>query len=213
MRALARPFLSATEAMTLGMLEGERQQISGTIRDIDIDHSQAIYILDSQLKEVRVYSKEGEYLNTIGGPGEGPNEFEAPLLLQIDPAGRRIIVTESNRGVRIFAATDDDYAYAWTATIPLTFSPKGMCVLDGAVFVQGASPTHVQEADLGASIHRYSLSGEPIGSFGDEYKPSGELVRYYCSSGPVVCVREPEGVVFFPELLPTMYGYSHTGDL
>ncbi len=47
----------------------------GVISRVCVGESGEIYALDSQLREVQVYSADGEYLRSIGGPGEGPGEF------------------------------------------------------------------------------------------------------------------------------------------
>jgi hypothetical protein len=39
------------------------------------DEAGNVYVLDSQLSEIVVFSPDGEYLRTIGGEGEGPGEF------------------------------------------------------------------------------------------------------------------------------------------
>jgi hypothetical protein len=44
--------------------------------DLDIDSDGNIYILDSGNHRILKYNSEGEYLQTLGGRGQGPSEFE-----------------------------------------------------------------------------------------------------------------------------------------
>ncbi len=59
----------------------------GVITSIISDDTGNIYMLDSQLNEVQVYSPDGEYLNTIGREGEGPGEFRTAFNLLLLPSG------------------------------------------------------------------------------------------------------------------------------
>jgi hypothetical protein len=47
----------------------------GVLSEIACDDEGNIYLLDSQLNEVMVFSPGGEYLRSIGREGEGPGEF------------------------------------------------------------------------------------------------------------------------------------------
>ena len=46
-----------------------------------------IYLLDQQLTEVKVFSRAGDYLRTIGREGEGPGEFRRPGDMFLLPDG------------------------------------------------------------------------------------------------------------------------------
>jgi hypothetical protein len=47
----------------------------GVIGQITTDPEGNVYLLDTQLSEVKVFSSDGAYLRTIGREGEGPGEF------------------------------------------------------------------------------------------------------------------------------------------
>lgn len=46
-----------------------------------------LYLLDPQLCHVLVYSRDGRYLDTIMGEGDGPGEVRMPQMLQLMPDG------------------------------------------------------------------------------------------------------------------------------
>lgn len=50
----------------------------GVISGITIDDDGTAYMLDRQLNEILVFSRDGEYLRSIGREGEGPGEFRRP---------------------------------------------------------------------------------------------------------------------------------------
>lgn len=58
--------------------EGE---IFGIIADLAVDAAGRLYVLDSQLSELRVFSPDGEYLRTIGRPGQGPGDLPAAIAV------------------------------------------------------------------------------------------------------------------------------------
>lgn len=59
----------------------------GVISQILADPQGNIYLLDSQLSEVKVFSSTGEYLRTMGREGEGPGEFRRPSDMCFLPGG------------------------------------------------------------------------------------------------------------------------------
>lgn len=54
----------------------------GSIQNIDVDSNGLIYVSDWKTNNIRVFSKSGELIQTIGRRGRGPGEFE-----QIDGSG------------------------------------------------------------------------------------------------------------------------------
>ncbi len=66
------------EVWRLGGDSEDEEEFFGVISDIDIDAAGNIYLLDSQLNEAKIYTKDGEFVRSIGREGEGPGEFRAP---------------------------------------------------------------------------------------------------------------------------------------
>ncbi|UCE40354.1 MAG: 6-bladed beta-propeller [Candidatus Aminicenantes bacterium] len=52
--------------------------------DIQADAQGNIYVLDSGATRIQKYDKNGKYLQTIGRKGQGPGEFERPIMLTLD---------------------------------------------------------------------------------------------------------------------------------
>jgi hypothetical protein len=63
------------ELWRLGGYSDDDNEFFGVISQCREDAEGNLYLLDSQLSEVKVFSPEGEYLRTIGRQGEGPGEF------------------------------------------------------------------------------------------------------------------------------------------
>jgi hypothetical protein len=63
------------EQWRIGGDSEEEGEFFGVIRQIAQDPEGNVYLLDTQLSEVKVFSPGGGYLRTIGREGEGPGEF------------------------------------------------------------------------------------------------------------------------------------------
>ena len=63
------------------------EEFFGVIAQIAMGPEGDIYLLDQQLTEVKVFSRDGEYLRTLGREGEGPGEFRRPEDMFLLPDG------------------------------------------------------------------------------------------------------------------------------
>lgn len=80
--------LELDEVWRLGGDTDNEDEFFGVIGDILVDEDNNVYILDSQLTEVRVFDAEGGFLRTVGREGEGPGEFRRPSDMLFLPDGR-----------------------------------------------------------------------------------------------------------------------------
>jgi len=60
----------------------------GSLGTVTADPEGRLYLLDSQLSQVQVYSPQGEHLATLGREGDGPGEVRQPGGLFLLPDGR-----------------------------------------------------------------------------------------------------------------------------
>jgi hypothetical protein len=63
------------------------EEFFGVISRVTTDKEGQIYLLDSQLSEVKVFDQDGSYVRTIGREGEGPGEFRNPSDMFFVPGG------------------------------------------------------------------------------------------------------------------------------
>ncbi len=74
--AMESPFSSAPkELWRIGGDTDDEDEFFGVISQLLTDAKGNVYLLDSQLNQVKVFSPAGEFLRTIGREGEGPGEF------------------------------------------------------------------------------------------------------------------------------------------
>ena len=75
------------ELWRLGGESEDENEFFGLIGRITADSKGNVYLLDSQLSEVKIYSAEGKFVKTIGREGEGPGEFRRPGDMFLLPDG------------------------------------------------------------------------------------------------------------------------------
>lgn len=197
---------SARKTLTLGVPEGEREEMIGKVEDVAVDEDGNVYVLDARNNEVKIYDAEGHFERVFGGPGRGPVEFMAPRLLSIDARGR-LVVADRRAPIKVFEPRDTTYAYR--NSIRVTASPEGLCVMNGRLYWQGL--TFEEASEERGTIHAVSMTGELIGRFGYQYKSGNALVRGQLSMGHVACSKVSHTVVLGFHSLPMLYGYSADG--
>jgi hypothetical protein len=69
------------ELWELGGETDDEDEFFGLITDIDIDEQGNVYLLDSQLTEIKIFTADGEFVRSIGREGEGPGEFRFPQAM------------------------------------------------------------------------------------------------------------------------------------
>lgn len=74
------PELSVVEVRRVGSVDDPDAGFS-RIGGIAVDAQGAVYVLESQEKQIRVYDPNGQHIRTFGGEGSGPGEFKNPKLI------------------------------------------------------------------------------------------------------------------------------------
>ena len=100
--------------VSIGELDGPEEYLFGRIFSIAADDDLNVYVFDHQAQEVRVFDSLGTYLETLGGPGEGPGEFSRAEAIALLPDGRLVVRDPGNRRVQVFgpgAGETDQWAY------------------------------------------------------------------------------------------------------
>ncbi len=101
------------EELRIGSAASVGPDLFGEIRSFDVDSSGRVFVLDGQAQEVRVFNREGVFLRTVGGRGEGPGEFTLALSVDLSPAGEIWVLGLGNGRVSMF-----DTLGAWLGSRP-----------------------------------------------------------------------------------------------
>lgn len=194
--------------VTVGVEEGTKQAMLGTIVHATSDEEGRTYVLDGISKMVRIFDKEGRFLHAFGGAGQGPKEFMAPMGMALGPDGE-IIVADGSRHVKIFEPQDATYGLKTLVT--LDYNPDDVCLIDDRFYVRGF---HRSDDGKETMIHAYSMSGDLLYSFGGGYRAPHPSIRAMMSRGEAMaCSEEANTVMILFEFLPTIYGFAPDGSL
>lgn len=63
--------------LVIGELDGDANEVFSDVRAVEADEDGAVYVLDHQTSEVRVFDSEGHHLRNLTRQGEGPGELVA----------------------------------------------------------------------------------------------------------------------------------------
>lgn len=91
-----------TEEVRLGALDGGGPEQFGSSVALEVHPNGTLYIADQQSAEVRMFTREGDHIGSLGGKGSGPGEFLDVIGVAFDPAGRLWAADFGNRRFSIF---------------------------------------------------------------------------------------------------------------
>jgi len=94
------------EAASIGADRGPNEVLFGRISSV-WEHEGKIYVVDSQVPAVQVFSPTGGYLRTIGREGDGPGEYRRPLAVTVKLNGDVLLLDKvgpQNR-IQVYAPT------------------------------------------------------------------------------------------------------------
>ncbi len=92
------------EELRFGALEAEPEYQFGQVGWITVGSNRDIYITDTQAQQVRVFTNDGQYIRTVGGPGNGPGELgRNARYLMVAPGDTLIVPDPTNRRINRYA--------------------------------------------------------------------------------------------------------------
>ena len=98
-----RVFSQAGEMLRSVVSRGEQMQVNSP-NYFCIDSYENIIISNSGANDVKVFSKEGAHIHTIGREGEQAGEFQCPMGLALTNELNLVVVSlNTNYGLQIFS--------------------------------------------------------------------------------------------------------------
>jgi hypothetical protein len=92
------------EDLRIGTAGGDTLYQFGQIGLIALDSRNRIFVLDAQARNIRVFSPDGQYLQTIGQPGGGPGELGAQVgAVFVGPGDTLLVPDLANQRVNRYA--------------------------------------------------------------------------------------------------------------
>lgn len=84
--------IKLVQDLSIGAEAGNENYIFGMISDIAISPNGEIFVLDTAKWKISKFSKNGEFLLSVGGKGQGPGEIGSyPVAIEVDNDGNLIV--------------------------------------------------------------------------------------------------------------------------
>ena len=99
------------EDLTIGAKEGDENYMFGSQVFINTDDEENIYVTDRDRKTVKKYSPNGNFLQSIGRPGQGPGEFQDISEVRFDSDGNIYLNDVKNQRIS-FLSKEGNYLKA-----------------------------------------------------------------------------------------------------
>jgi len=153
------------ENLSLGLEEGEDFLLFHSELDIAVDSELNIFVLDIRNHRLLKFDKQGNFIWKAGREGQGPGEFQSPSEVAVSPS-KEIWILDSRSLLHLFNAQGK-----YQRTINLKERCSHFQFLpDGRLFI--SRPTMGQ---MGIAAEYYSIEGELLGKFPDEYRYGPKL--------------------------------------
>jgi hypothetical protein len=182
------------EELVIGEAAGREEYMFQSIRSLAVSETGDIFVLDSRAQHLKVFDKEGQYLRTMGSPGQGPGEFQAPLTVIFNEQDE-VVVGDMNRISYFFP--DGEYI----KSIPLSTASLMRIGIDSSGNILGYSIAR----DEGVyELNKYDPELNVLCSYGSsplpttEYRKTGKrnpfftMIRWDIINGDQVVTGYPE---------------------
>ena len=112
------------EDFTIGVKEGDEKHMILEARDMDVDDSGNIYIVDRKAGHIKVFDENGTFVRTVGKKGKGPGETDRPRNIQITAQKEIAVSDSSSRRILFFSLDGKFLREVSSAKLTLFLEPK-----------------------------------------------------------------------------------------
>lgn len=127
------------------------------------DEEGNIFILDAEDYCVKKFSSEGKYISRFGRQGQGPGEFQYPMM--INCRGRRLLVTSMPSVFRLF---DLNGQYIDLFRVP-QYQGIGMKLMNSNHAVAYSMSPRAENTNQNKILKIYDLQGKVLNEFGEPF--------------------------------------------
>ncbi len=189
------------EVFTVGSVAGDAWDAFGRIGSVAFDADANLHIFDNQADHILVVGPDGSLLRTVGGPGEGPGEFNNVTQTMVARDGSYTVLGFAS--IDLFAPGGEFVRHIATDPFTLGIIFRAMALPDGRLVTSQIS---------GMGEEEETVDGRPIYVFGPDDSeaetlytgwqlPAGDddLIDSESSSG-VTVMRFAAGRAYEPRL-------------
>jgi hypothetical protein len=178
----------ASEVLRLGALDGPTEEVFGEVRHVLI-WEERVHILDGQSQSIRVFTLSGDFLQEVGGPGEGPGEFRHPQAMARLSNGD-LVVSDLRRQFYVFRPSGDSLIFheTWHSSL----SPTHLCSIGDTLYGHAVRP------DSPYVIHGIQVGGRVVASFGEIYNSDSQMANFQIRQGRIACDLVHNHIIYGP---------------
>lgn len=153
------------DVFMVGALEGESWETFGNVTRVAFDADGNLFILDTGAGHIVMMSPTGEFVRTIGSPGEGPGELGRPFGFVVAPDGRLLVYDFAKQGLQVFTPEGEfleSVTFDPQEGIPgqeIHATPSGDVLSGGGFRVRMSTDGGIEEPPPGRPIERFGLDG------------------------------------------------------
>jgi len=197
------PVLELTEDLSLGGPDAENEYAFGQIRDVVIDDDGFIYILDSKSFHIKVFDPSGVFVRAFGRKGQGPGEFEVPLMMSLIRTSGELAVHQVTRRMSFFKT---DGTFLRHHLFKDLRAGRGLCDSKGRIYIMEARPGDKESRYI---VKKLSPDGAVIATLADSPAPSGERFNPFMPVGWFEIDSNDNFIYGYPETYEIrLYGAS-----
>jgi hypothetical protein len=166
-----------------------------------------------------MFGEGGEYLHTIGRPGEGPAEFVDPRSITTTVNPPAIFVGDLRRRLQLFDTTDSPaMPPTYDGLVEVPVQPLALCSMGDKIVIHGLKAVPGGDGDekgiLYSLIHVIDSDGELQGSFGRAYESPNRIMNHQVSNGFLACDESSDAIFFAPRgMLGELHRYGLAGEV
>ena len=140
------------EELTIGVEEGDEEYMFGNRVYFNVDLDGNFYVNDWDKKCIRKFDPDGKYLLTIGGPGQGPGEFQNVWFPRFDKDNHMYV--SDIVGSRRISVFDRDGTFLKLIRVPIDLSDIS---INSRGFYIGYHSTMVEDPKGASSTRVFGL--------------------------------------------------------
>ncbi|MCY3613645.1 MAG: hypothetical protein OXH03_00970 [Bacteroidetes bacterium] len=198
------------EGHQIGVEDGASDKMIGQIWDVAIGGDLAYYV-DYSYNFVRVYDFEGQLVDIIGSSGDGPGEFRFTTYVSVANADDdvHVVVGFSGHKVSVFSRSrNGEHVFQTTFRAVVPFLNGDLCAMQGHVYTTGYSE------EINGVIHKHTLEGEYVSSFGMRYNHHNPFIRSQMTEGgSIECNATHHTLLYVHPYAPIATAFDESGDV
>ena len=183
----------------IGMDDGPDEFLFVYLTDVAVNSKGDIYVSDRQLNEIRKFDKNGNYLSTLGRPGQGPGEFQSVSKISVNSRDEMIAFDNWTGRISIFSDKGDLLETTKKLVLDSWIAPKSIFYFDNRTLIFGKLNNGLK------LFHVFDKDWSYVESYiGYRFVDNREYEELNISFFPGNCFLQNENIIYY-----TNYHYNN----